>query len=1146
MQKIALFSRGHKLLIPRTANKLPGLSKATTNADTARQIYRAMKLTILLLTVAILHVSARGLSQTVSFSGKDVPLQKVFSAIKQQTGYTVFYDQTVLEKATPITINVKDQPIDQFMRNVLSGQALDYYIEKTTIVITRKQVGGTQSSDLVENVPVEPLPINISGKVTDEEGKPLAGASVTVKGKGKGTTTNVEGIFALNGLTSEDVIVISYTGYVSQSLNVGDRTSFIVKLKINDNPLDQVQILAYGKTTQRYATSNVATVSSKEIEKQPVTNPLLALQAQVPGLVIQQQSGFANGGVAVDVRGQGSWNAGSAPLYVIDGIPYPSQMLPSLFLGLKYSGSGNSQFGAQLGNTLAYINPADIESISILKDADATSIYGSRAAGGAILITTKKGKAGPTKVSVDLQKGWGKLTRFAKLLNRDQYLEMRHEAFQNSNKTPGPSDYDLNGVWDTTRSTDWQRTLLGNTAKWSDANVSISGGNSNTQFYLGGTYHRQTSVYPEVANVYNQKADGHLGVNSVSSNGRFSVQSTISYQADVNHLPGNDVTSYVLTQIPVAPALYNSDGSFNWQFLPNGRASWGNPVASMVGNKYISNVNNLVASARFGYKILNGLELSTNAGYTNMQQSDNRYGGYAGTEPARRTPSRRTANYSNGSTVGWNIEPQLSYNKDWVKLHLEALTGSSFTQQKSDQQQLRGAGYLSDELLKDPKAAASLQYLGTVANLYRYNGYFGRLNFRLAEKYMLSLNGRHDGSSRFGANNKFHSFGSIAGGWIFSNETFFRKLQWLSFAKLTAGYGTAGNEQIGDYQYIGLFYSEAIGNNPYQGVVGLTPSSFPNPYLQWEVQRKMDIKLDMGFVRDRILFSVDYYRNRSSNQLLSYILPQFTGFGGYTTNLPATIQNSGMELDIKTVNVKNQAFSWTTRLNLTIRRNKLTSFPGIAQSSYSDYVIGEPFVGTRRNQYVGVDPQTGLYLFKAADGKSVFYNQLNYPSDATFIDMQPHYFGGLNNTLTYKGLQLDFLFQFSSQKQMIRPLWANYPGQMVNQPVTVLDRWQKPGDIAMIQPFYTSPSFDQLFSHFSVFGSSLFYPESYYIRLKNVSLSWQVPPSWIAKVGANELYLFARAENLLTFTNYTGTDPETGPEAMAPLRMITTGLKVAF
>lgn len=1109
-----------------------------------------MKLTAVFLLAACLQLSARTIGQNVTISVKKAPVKEVFREIQKQTGLNVMVDATVLEKAGRVTLNVTNMPVEQVLNLCFKGENLSYNIVDGIIVVQPKPAATIQPEEISPTV-TSPPPINISGKVSDEDGKPLVGASIIVKSKGKGTTTNTDGFFELANLVPEDIVEVSYTGFVSQSFKVGDRRSLSIKLKVNDNPLDQVQVLASGKTTQRYTTSNVQTVTSKEIEKQPVTNPLLALQGRVPGLVIQQQSGYANAGLAIEIRGQGSLSLNSTPLYVIDGIPYPQYMLSSLFnFG---GGSGlRSAAGAENGSTLSFINPMDIESISILKDADAVSIYGSRAAGGAVLITTKKGKAGPTRVTVDFQQGWQKLTNFAKLLNTKQYLEMRHEGFKNSNRTPGPNDYDINGVWDTTRYTDWQKVLWGNTGKWTNANLNISGGNENTQYYFSSTYHKQTSIDLNPKGIYNQSGSGHLSINSTSSNQKFSFQSDVSYMFNLNNLPSYSGSTTVLTLAPDAPALFNADGSINWQPLPNGNESFDNPVAGLFNSTTRQRVKNLVANTRFTYKVFSDLELSLNAGYTDMQQSDYSKSLLDRIEfiaPSQRASSQRRTIYYNGYTSSWSIEPQLRYKKDLGQSRLDIFAGAPFQNQNSYQQQFQASGFIADGLMEDPRAAPVFQYNITGSSLFRSNGYFARINYSLANKYIFSLNGRRDGSSRFGPANKFHSFGSAAASWIFSNENFAKNSNWLSFGKLTGSYGTAGNDQVGDYQYLSSYYASQQNNVAYLGSSDLVPGNLPNSNLQWEVQRKLNATLDLGFAQDRVLLSVTYYRNRSSNQLLGITMPAITGFGSYNTNLPATIQNTGTEITLNTTNIKGLNLSWTSNLNVAIPRNKLVSYPDLSTSPYaSTWIVGKSFSGNRIRSYAGVDPQTGLYQFYSSDGKKVFWNQMNYPEDATeFINYQPVFSGGFANSIKYKGFQLDFLFHFSQQRKA-RILPVNYPGSFnKNQPVEVLDRWQKTGDNASGQAFASNRTINQYISLIYLTTQSDYaFPLSYYVRLKNLSLSWQLPKKWVTKVGVSGCSIYSNAENILTITNYIGTDPESGSGTLPPLRVITTGIRVTF
>ncbi|MBO9203272.1 MULTISPECIES: SusC/RagA family TonB-linked outer membrane protein [Niastella] len=1117
------------------------------------KLVRVMKLTTIIILAACLQTSANGLAQnTITFSGKDVNLESVFTAIKKQTSYRFFFNTSIIQNASKITIEVKNAPIEQVMNLALKDQSLTFAIKGRTIFVMKKPVEDKSS----QAAPPSGDPVTVRGRVTDEQGNPLVGATVKVKGADKGVTTDNEGQFTLTNVDGDGMLEISYVGREAQLLAVKGKGFLTVALGQKIGSLDETVVIAYGTTTKRFATGNVASVKASDIEKQPVNNPLLALQGRVPGLVITQNTGVPGGGVTVRIQGQNSINNGNDPLYVIDGVPFASQLQTVGNHDAVLGSSGGTGSSGQ-GNPLNYINPMDIESIDILKDADATSIYGSRAANGAILITTKRGRAGKAKLDVNLLQGSGKVTRMLKVMNRRQYLDMRYEAYKNDNKdlstlTPGSRTYDLT-VWDTTRSTDWQKELIGGIAHYTNVNASLSGGVPTLQYRVGGTYHRETTVFP--GNFSNQNASMHFNLNSVSVNQKVSLQFSGSYLASDNRLPGVDLTQDANFLEPVAPPLYNPDGSVNWALAPNGTSTWQtHPLTNIIFRKYNNKTNNLVSSLQINYNLFKGFQVKTNFGYTNLYSTDFISLPMTAIKPADRPFSSREAIYGNRLMRSWIIEPHIVYNKLIGKGNLEVLIGSSIQQSKSNSGSIKGEGYSSDQVLESITAATLVTARSSTISAYKYNAIFGRINYNLGSKYIINISARRDGSSRFGANNRFHNFGSAGAAWLFTNEKFLHGIKdLLSFGKVRGSYGTSGNDQIGDYQFLNLYYPINNGT-PYQGTSGLLPAGLSNPYLQWEETKKLQVGVDLGFIQDRVLLTANFARNRSSNQLIFYVLPTVTGNNGITNNFPATVQNMSWEFSINTINVKNKKIGWSSNINLTIPRNKLVSFPDLENSSYiNQLIIGQPLFPIMAYTFAGVDPSSGLYRVYDKGGKPT--STPDYIADKTAIlNTLPIYYGGLQNKVSYRGVELDFIFQFVKQKginNMINNGTSVAPGVFVrgssNQPVTVLDRWQKAGDNKPIQKYsalLVGDASDQLAI---AQGSNVLISDASYIRLKNISLSWRIPTSWTGKAHLQYCRLFAQGQNILTITNYKGGDPENQSfSSLPPLKIFTVGINVGL
>lgn len=1089
-----------------------------------------MKLTTFILLISLMQVSAATFGQRVTLKQKNLTIDKVFREIRKQTGYDVLMGYGDF-KASKINANFNNASLTEVMDVVVKNTELTYSIEEKTIVIKRKNASflGELSNRLNT--------IDVSGRVVDAEGRALPGASVSVKGKGKSVSTDANGKFYLKDVAEDEILVISFIGYVSREIKVAKELGDLA-LQISTSKLDEIQVIAYGTTTRRLSTSNIGTIKGEDIANQPTTNPLLTLIGRVPGIEINQTSGIPGSGVNVKVQGRNSIRSGNEAFYVIDGVPFPPQNL--------YSGGGGPL--PNPGSTLNFLNPSDIESVEILKDADATAIYGSRAANGAILITTKKGKAGQTKVDVNMQTGWGKVTRRLDLMNTSQYLDMRREALKNANNAAiGVRDFDINGAWDQNRYTDWQDELIGGTASYNNFQTSISGGKEQTQFLAGVGYNKETSVFPGEYN--DSKINARLSINHTSENQKFKANITASFLQDKNNPIKTDLTSVAIALAPNAPALRNADGSINWAIIDNRVTLIYNPLAQIQG-KYQANTDNLLSNALLSYELLPGLNIKSSLGYNNISTKELNTTPQS-TFPPTNTSNNRAATYVNKWLSSWIIEPQITYLKQFNFGKIDALVGTSFQDSKNMVEGFKASGFANDSQLENSKAASTtVPDANNMQSNYRYNAIFGRLNYSFKDKYVLNTTIRRDGSSRFGSANIIQDFYSIGAAWIFSEEAGFKKiLNFIDFGKLRASYGTTGNDQISDYQFLSLYNNYAT-EVAYQGGVGLTPSNLSNPYLQWEATNKLNIGVELGFYKNRILLKADYARNRSSNQLLSAPLPFTTGFGSILRNLPATVQNTSWEFLLDAMILDNSPLTWRTSFNLTLPKNELVSYPDLENSTdKSNFEIGESLNIVKVYPFAGVNIHSGVYEVKTLNGQ--LSSNPNPNIDKTsFVNLDPKIYGGLSNTLSYSGFELNFLFQFVKQKAYNYRFGALGAGLfssgLSNQPTSLLERWQKGGDVRNIQKVTTS--FGDIFSSYgAATQSDAAYSDASYIRLKNASLSYLLPNSLISKINLKNARIFFQGQNLLTITNFEGLDPETkSVTTLPPLRIFSFGLQLTL
>lgn len=1117
------------------ASCVPGI---VANMGSASKLQRVMKLTAVLLTACCLQVSAYSGAQ-VSFSGKDVRLDVVFQAIGKQTGYIFLYSPADLKDTKPVTIDVKNVSIETIMKKCLEGQPLEFTIADKTVFVKRVKPKNT-TIEAFQNVNAPP--IDVRGRVINEESDPVAGVSIMIKGTQRGTYTNGDGEFTLTRVDPTAILILTAVNIQSIETNINGRKEVTLQVKGKTGKLDEVQVIAYGTTSQRFNVGNVSTIKDEEIQKQPINNPLQALQGRVPGLNIVQQSGLPGAGIKIQIRGQNSINSGNEPLYIVDGVPIKPNLNGLDAVASKF---GSGLAGNLLGDnpsSLAYINPSDIESIDILKDAEATAIFGSRGANGVILITTKKGKIGNTKFNVNVQGGFGKVPRRIDYLNTEKYLEMRKEAYANDN-LPLPVDpwfdnADLT-LWDQIKSTDWQKKLIGGTAKYLDLHSSISGGNTLMQYSISGSYHKETSVFP--GSLSDQKGSVHFSIAGNSRNQKFKVMLTGTYLNDMNNLIGRDLTTYI-SLAPNAPNPFNTDGSLNWApLVPGGNGGWDNPYA-FLRQPFEIRVNNLMSSALLSFKPLEKLELKATMGYNTLQSNSYSADPFSSKDPAIWDFIERSAQFANTSAKSIIFEPLAIYKINFLQAKVELLVGGSYQQNMTHYQNLLARGFLSDGSMKNPQAATSI-FPDYSTSQYAYYGYFSKINFNWKNKYILNLSGRRDASSRFGPGRQHANLGSVGTGWIFSEENWIKKsIPFISYGKFRFSYGLTGNDQIRDYRYLDLYRYIAI-NGIYQGSRGVVSNGLFNPDYSWEKTSKLEMGFELGLFHDRILINTSYYRNISDNQLLSIATPLYVGPGSILANSNGLVQNDGFEFVVNIVNLKRQSISWNTSFNLSIGKNRWLRAPN--PFNLPQLYIDRPLGYALFYKSLGVDPITGNYLFADKDNKPT-----TSPVDedrVLLFDLNfPRLFGGVTNTLVFHDFQFDFTFQFVKQKgRLFMPELP--PGIFnVNQPGSVLNRWQKNGDVTSGIKFSQDYS---LFNNYNIakYDSELGFGDASYIRLKNLSFSYNLSYKWRKKAKLDQAKIYIHGQNLLTITGYKGLDPESlSSSTLPPLRIITFGVQLTF
>ncbi|MDN5284756.1 MAG: SusC/RagA family TonB-linked outer membrane protein [Mucilaginibacter sp.] len=994
----------------------------------------------------------------------------------------------------------------------------------------------------------------ITGKVTDQkDGSPLPGVSVTVKGvSGTGTQTDINGMYKLSVPNSAKTLVFGFVGYKPLQLDI---KGIIINAQVEPDPkqLSEVVVVGYGTQTKRSLTGSVSQIKGTDIANIPVPSLESAIQGRTPGVYIQAQNGKLGQGIQVRVRGASSISAGSQPLYVVDGLPITVD---------DFSTNGAST------NPLVDLNQNDIESIEILKDASAAAIYGSRASNGVVLITTKKGKAGKTNITYNEYYGFSKPTHEREFMNAQQYVEFMREAAVNGGVSStaiearlqrysaGNDDYKTYKV-----NTDWFSQITQH-APVQNYNLVFSGGTDKTKFYMSGTYNNQKGYLLD--NSINQYSFRTNLENQATS--WLTVGANLSISRTRNNRLDNDDAFSTPMQIvalaPITPAIDPRTGLVSGALDPttgnpnSNYPTYFNPILNSISSYYKTtdyrNLGNVFAQI----KLLPFLSFRSEVGVDILNSGEDTYNGSL---TVRNTSTPNGTGFSSSvSSINFNTNNFLQFTKDIDKNHIDAVGGMTYQRQQNDLNQLTGTQFPSDAY-KELNSSAEITSGSSTSTAYSLLSYFSRVNYKYDEKYLLSLSGRVDGSSRFGANHRYGFFPAGSAGWIISEESFMKKQQLVSELKLRASYGLTGNSEIGNFPARGLF-----GAFGYAGVAGARPIQLANPDLKWETTAQADLGLDVGFFQGRLSGTFDVYQKKTRDLLLNVQVPATSGFQTITQNL-GKLQNKGFELQIDSKNLVG-AFTWSTSFNISINRNKVTDLKGQVILGLGDKVNraveGQPIGIFFAPEFAGADPANGdaLYYKNTDQGNGKrdrsTTNDYNLATPVKIGDPNPKYIAGLNNTLTFKGIDVSFLLQsvqgnniYNGAGQYMSSSGSNgYDNQTVDQ----LNAWKKPGDITNVPQA-------RLGGGNGINPSSRYIDDGSYVRLKNVVIGYNFPKTVLAKVKLQSLRIYAQATNLATWTKYKGWDPELNSDAFsgnitqgydfyaAPqAKTITFGINVGF
>ncbi len=990
---------------------------------------------------------------------------------------------------------------------------------------------------------------SVTGKVSDATGAPVSGVSVVVKGTSTGTVTSADGNYSLNVPASATTLVFSSLGFETREMDISGPLVNVTLNTAETSSLDEVVIVGYGTKIKKDLTGNIAQIKGSEVANTPVANFNQALQGRAAGVFVEANNGKVGEGVKIRIRGSGSISAANSPLYVVDGIPINE--------------------GAISGSALTDINLNDIESFDILKDASAAAIYGSRAANGVVLITTKKGKSGKTQVNVNAQYGFNKPTNNREFLNAAEYVELFTEAAINSDlidgidpRTPGNyagswleyvekrfTRYAGHSDWRNNETdTDWESLAYNDNSATKILDLSASGGNDKTRFFASGSYSDQEGIL--INNAF-QRMSGRLNLEHDATH-RLKIGMNMGLSRTVaNRVTLDNGFQTPLQMVALAPITPVRDLDGNLYNTPT--TTYYNGLFEIDEVKRSSTSFRNLGNLFLNYNLVKGLVFKSELGLDIQNQNDDYYGsplsltgaginGYGLSEWYRGT-NYNTNNYFNYAT---NIKDRHD---------VDATLGMAFQKYSSQSAWVEGQDFPVDDLNR-LASAGEITGGSSSASESSFLSYFLRTNYKFDDKYLLSLSGRIDGSSRFGKDNRYGFFPAVSAGWIISQESFLANSDVLSFLKLRGSWGITGNaEGFGNFSQLGLW-----GAAKYNNASGLIPTQLANPELKWEKSEQTDIGLDFGFFNNRLSGEIDYYVRNTRDLIYNVPVPGTSGFSTQLVNIGA-MKNKGYEFVLNSENIRGRDFKWSSSFNLSFNENKVVSLdgdqtliPGNDGRYMNSLIVGEAIGVFYGPKYAGVDPANGDALWFLDDGKTTT-NDYNDAGDFVIGNPNPDWIGGLNNTLSYKGIELSFLFQGVWGNQI-----QNGAGGFMstgadwfdNQTRDQLGRWQKPGDITDIPQarFYYSNGTG---------ASSRYVYDGSYIRLKSLNLGYNLPKSVTDKLKISTARIYVMGVNLLTFTDYEGWDPEVNTDYRAgnrnqgadfysapQIKSVTFGLNLGF
>ncbi|NMM47553.1 SusC/RagA family TonB-linked outer membrane protein [Marinigracilibium pacificum] len=1060
---------------------------------------------------------------TVQLDLENASLRESFNEIENQTNLNFSYDEKLISsKEVNVSFNRKNATVENFLIHVSKLTNLKFKQVNTVI-----SVQGINHTDNEVHVEVVLADLVVTGHVYDENGGGLPGATILEKGTANGTVTDVNGNYSIT-VNEGAILQFSFVGYETQEVNIGSRTSLDVTLYPALSTLEEVVVIGYGTQSRRDITTSVSSVSSEELEGVPVTGVDAMLQGRASGVQVVQNSGAPGAENYVRIRGNGSLLGQNRPLYIVDGVQMNNITTNVL------------DAGGQLTTSTNDINPNDIESVEILKDAAATAIYGARASNGVVLITTKRGKTGKSRFQLGMYTGMQKVSNKLDLLNGSQYVDFITESIANTNDLLGGNIEVPDFIEDTGINTDWQDEVF-RSAPVSDFSLSMTGGSEKTQYFVSLGYFDQKGT------IRNQAYD------------RFNARVNVDHQASKKLKIGNSITlslsdnDRVFTDFnslnPLATALvwnpnfpvYNEDGSY---FLdPNNQDPLGNPVQLAEEITFNSKQKRVLGNVYAEYDIIEGLTFRTTFGVDYLNDRQQRF--IPNTIEGFGNGAEATA--ANFEQILWSWENTLSYATSIGDDHsINALIGYSLLSR--EEYLLRAGGSLAGSNIVTTIAISNPSIPDNYLTNYGLVSYFGRVNYAYKDKYLVGATLRADGSSRFGENNRFGYFPSASVGWRISEESFMSGVNFINDFKLRGSLGVTGNQEglSGDFPSLALYGTgiDYLSNFP-----GIAQTSIANPNLTWEETTQYDIGFDLTFLNSRVNIIADVYLKKTDNLLFFRQLPWSSGFSQDNGSNIGKMENKGLEIEMVTQNLKGE-FTWTTSFNISFNRNKITSLPDFdpenpigsdfsqqqpdafgTDGTRSVFRVGESFGSFYGYKVLGVDPETGSIIYENLDG-SVDENgnpTIGISDRQIFGNALPKHTGGFTNEFGYKGFTLNIFMQWSygndiyNQTAAVLESMTGYR----NQGADVLNRWQNPGDMTDIpQARFEDPTGVAAIGANNREISDRFLEDGSFLRVKDIRLGYRFPNSIAEKLNLGSLDVYTSLRNAYTWTNYSGFDPE--------------------